>query len=1155
MKAKPLAATMCILLLIGLSTYAAAQAVYGSIHGTVTDSQGALIQNATVTVTSETKGTVFSAKTKENGDYQVLDLIPDTYLVRFEAQGFKSADAKDRRVAADTSPQLNISLAPGDRSETVTVTDATPTLQTDRSDVGTIVNETYLSDLPLQSRNFTELETLLPGAQTVGWQQNSAEDPQGSKQITIDGLLFSGVALTLDGTENQDDVLGLVIINPIPDDVTEAKIATQDYDPESGVALSATIKVQTKSGSNRVHGGAWEYYQSNAELARNPFTQPAGSNIPAATQNIYGGNLGGPIIHNRTFFFAGYQGLRQSIATAQVATVPTVTAKSTCNSSGNCDLSDYLAAFGSSTGQIYDPSTSGTVPFAGNSIPHARVNPKIAAMLAALPDPTVSGAVFNNYSKTGSGTFDSNQYDIRIDDTFSTRIHEFGRYSYFGNAGYGVPLFGNKLGGPGLGSGGFAGKSRIVTQSLALGGDVSVTPSLFSTLRLGYARYAVRNLAFDAGTPDLATQFGLTGLDDGTPFHSGLPTFEVQGMSSLGFGLNVNACNCPLVETEDHFQLVNNWLWSLKSHTIKLGGDLRFARNLRAQGSNDLGFTNSLTSSASGTGGLGLASLLLGEATSYSGTDYASARAFDSKNFQYREFLYGQDVWKISNKLTMSYGLRWSFISPESVNGKGQGALLNPDTGNMQVAGYGPFGMNMGISQNFEFASPTLGLNYQLTPKTVVRGGYGSAYTFAVFGNTFGGTTSNNIPVSASVNAVGSNSHTPGYVIGNPHPTGFFGVLNPNTGTIPLPPGVYGEGRPLHQRIPRVDLWNVAVQRQLSPSTSITAAYVGNKGTHNMGDDAQGENLNELALTANGLTFNPASNSNPAIGENPNLPISPSGDVRRDPLYSKFGWTQQIFWESNDFNSEYDALQLTFEKQMSHDLQFSLDYAFQKSYAYNGDYAAIDRKVEHGLSTDLRVNSLVAYGTYVLPVGRQKLIGKNFSRPVDLLLGGWELSTILHLGSGEPYWPSYQDCGADRDTGPCTPNYVGGHSFTQHAGSFNTITNSVGYFTPVSEMSTNGTQSGPFTRPQLAHFGNIERNSFFGPGVFSDDMTLLKNFKIKETIAAQFRFDAYNAFNHIALGNPNGCVDCSAASGAGGIFGMAPGVNPRQLDFAVRMMF
>ena len=274
------AASSMALLAIGcLLTHAPAraQSVYGSIFGTVTDKTGAVIPGATVTVTDEAKGTVETVVSNGTGDYSIAHLVPDTYDLKVEIKGFKSFVTKGIVVEADAAPKIDASLEiGGGGSETITVdADAIPQLKTDRADVAQTYTATEIEELPIPDHNITNLQLLLPGAVQLGWAHAASENPQGSKQIQIDGQAFGGVNYTLDGTDNQDAILGIIVINPNSESMSEAKLATQNFDAEFGKAVASVETVQTKSGSNSFHGTLFDNRESNANLARDPFTVSA----------------------------------------------------------------------------------------------------------------------------------------------------------------------------------------------------------------------------------------------------------------------------------------------------------------------------------------------------------------------------------------------------------------------------------------------------------------------------------------------------------------------------------------------------------------------------------------------------------------------------------------------------------------------------------------------------------------------------------------------------------------------------------------------------------------------------------------------------------------------------------------------------------------
>src|ERR1700680_1159008 len=342
-------------LLCGLWTpKASAQAVYGSIIGTLTDPAGAALANAKVTATSQSKNTVIETTTNESGNFSVTHLIPDVYTVRIVGPGFKTLETQDITVSADTSTPVNGQFQVGSASEQVEVTAEAPQLKTDRADVSIEFNSKQLAELPIFNRNFQSLELLSPGTQILGWGHAATENPQGSKQIFVNGQHFSGTGFELDGTDNQDPILGIIIVNPSLDSVEETKITTQNYDAEFGKALAGIMTAQTKSGSNSFHGSGYFYDLDPVDPAVNPFSGKASPN----NWKQYGGAVGGPIIKNKLFFFGNYEGTRRTSGVTLKISVPTALVRSTCLTAGspNCNLSEYLNAnLGGGAGLVYNP--------------------------------------------------------------------------------------------------------------------------------------------------------------------------------------------------------------------------------------------------------------------------------------------------------------------------------------------------------------------------------------------------------------------------------------------------------------------------------------------------------------------------------------------------------------------------------------------------------------------------------------------------------------------------------------------------------------------------------------------------------------------------------------------------------------------------------
>ena len=526
-----------LVLLPSLAPSALAQAVYGSIFGTITDNTGAVVPNAQITVTDIAKGTAVQAQSGAGGEYRVQHLIPDSYRVDVEAPGFSKTTTDNVVVYADTSPKVDLQLSVAGTTNTVTVSSGAPLLQTDRAEVSTILNARAVENLPNFNRNFTSFELLTPGTSYIGWSVGEANNPQRSQQIEVNGQLPFATGYELDGTDNQDPIIGVAVINPNLDATSEMKVTSQNYDAEFGKAVAGLVTAQTKSGSNEFHGSAFEYRRSDAQQARDPFSEFArdpltGKYLAPNLHNQFGGSVGGPILKDKLFFFGDYQGLREKTGTATLTTVPTALARTSCTSGGDCNLSEYLQG---GQGQIFDPATNqtaltGRTPFAGNIIPAARLSAPAVNFFKLLPAPNVPGAgIVNNYSASGSGIFDTNQADGRVDYQLSDKLHLFGRYTYFGSNLSGAPFFG-AAGGAGFGSGGFAGTDKARDQSVAAGADYVVSPRWLTDIRFGYLRLHVdengpnfnQPLGNDLGIPnanvgDLALNGGLAAVQHRQP--------------------------------------------------------------------------------------------------------------------------------------------------------------------------------------------------------------------------------------------------------------------------------------------------------------------------------------------------------------------------------------------------------------------------------------------------------------------------------------------------------------------------------------------------------------------------------------------------------------------------------------------------------------
>lgn len=1160
---------------------ASGQAVYGSILGTITDPSGAAVGGAKVTVTSQTKGTSVDTTTNESGNYSVTHLIPDTYKISVEAQGFKTLEFANIQVSVDTGSRVDGQFQVGSTNEQVEVTAEAPQLKTDRADVSIEFNEKYVEDLPIMNRNFTSFELLSPGTQKmVGWSHAATENPQGSQQIFVNGQHFSGTAFELDGTDNQDPILGIIVVNPNLDAIQETKIDLQNYDAEFGKALGGVVTVQTKSGTNDFHGEGFWFRRTDATAARDPFTQYApnpitGKYIPSDKWQQFGGTIGGPIIKDKLFFFADYQATREANGTTNLLTVPTATVESTCNpatSTGICDLSQYLGnEQGGSTGlgilggQVFKPVAGdgglGRTAYANNQIPIGDISAQAAKILAMFPAPTNS-QLFNNYVASGTGSYSQNSFDTRIDYTASQSVQVFGRFSldYFNVSGAGSY---GALEGVGFGPGGLAGSSITHNYSLSTGVTKTFSTSLLGDFRFGYFKYNPRANKPDVGTTPMTNvgipNANLTGSQ--ALFTSGWGGFLLNQTPSTdsansgnfgsptvswGDGLGVGRCNCPLLESEQQFQWVGNITKIHGNHQFKFGADFRYAQNLRvpsdAGRTGDYTFDYRTTSGGptGGVGGLDWATFLLGDVTQVS--RYVST-SLDAAERQHRMFYYGQDTWRATQKLTVNYGLRWEVYFPEYVNGVQKGGFANLVQGEDRVAGVGGIGLNGNINNAWDAFAPRFGVAYQVDQKTVVRMGYGRSFDMGVFGSNFGHTVTQTLPVLAAQLAQGPSQTVPAFTLTQGPPIFNFPTV-PSNGLLPVSgPNCYQQSyivngqntqlcvqphiRPTTQRLPTLDAWNATVQRQLTPSTSINISYVGNKGTHVFAGDGPTYNVNNPSI--NGYCANAGCTA-----------VTPQ--AYRRPYHNAFTYTGYAD-PTNTLANFPGSPGLVPGVLQCCSIDENNYLGNDASSKYNAFQVELERRFSHGLqvlshytfahaykydSSYYADDPRIAYGPDDEVRNHMWVNNVVYALPFgrgQMFAANAHKAEDLIIGgwqiSGTTTWGSGL---------PWTPstNECGGEQDVgvcrpnRGSGSFPLGAGSLQHpvnAPPFVQYFTPLTSlTGPFTDPGVGNLGNVQVYSFRGPRVFYADASILKNFPITEGTKIQFRMDAFNVFNHPVLG-------------------------------------
>lgn len=1132
-------------LVIAVSSSGIAQAVYGTLIGTITDTTGAAVPDATVTATNVGTNVALTAQTNGSGEYTLSNLLPGTYKVVITKTGFKTWTQENVPIGVGRSTTVNATVELGQLTEHVTVTSAPPTIQTDRPGVSTEITSADIEQLPVLNRNFTSFELLVPGSTINNFQHAQTENPQSGLQIDTNGQEFDTTNFILDGMDNTDPVLGIVMINPPIDSVQEFNFTTSNFGAEFAQAGGGVIQLQTKSGTNSLHGSGFEFLRNNVFQARDPFTQTNG--VPKLRWNQFGASIGGPIKKTKTFFFGDYQGTRQRNGGSILTFVPTAAERA-----GDLSAFFFPPAGTIPPVPIYDPTTgnpdgSGRTQFSDpsratasnpsglNIIPAGDIVPQATALLSLLPMPnlTPSDPSAPNYTTSGVQIYDTNQFDVRIDDSLSENLQLFGRYSY-GSYYVNTPGAFQTEGGPQFNGFNFEGISHGLNQNAIGGATWTVSPSFIGDFRAGYTRYRVRVTAPDESA-QLATQLGIPGLNfPSRPDTWGLPDLNIGtsgGNSSVGAFQTGYQCNCPLHETEQEYQGTTNWTKYIGNHSIKFGADLRRRQNLRLPSDQHragvYNFESNVTATAENPdAGLALASFLLGDPSVFNRFSQVSTTQQD---LQWSMYYYASDDWRVTHKLTLTYGLRWdTWFADRSLN-PGQGGRYDVTTNTVYIPGVGGVSLSGNVKTDFKNFSPRLGIAYAFNDRTVVRTGWGRSYFEGNFGWNFNDLDADIYPSIVNQNIAASQTFfpvefTPGAPVNapsfnTPPPAPVFPTI-PASGRFPLPDGISTPNIPTYNQIPYVDSWNLTVERELFTNATLSVGYVGNVGRY--------------------LNF----------GWNLNAPIpGPGSNQSRQPLFLKFGLTQDIFNKCNCSNDNYNALQVKFNKHFSSNYSLLASFTWGRAmdfgewgtptdqYNYHMDYgpASYDRKEVFTLSHVVR-----------LPFGSGQRWYSNPGKVGGLAVSGWEFTGITTAETGMVFSPTISASTLNTFDMGLRPDQTGNpNSGTCVDGS------------PVHTRDCwfNNTVGTVWAVPAPYTFGNARRDSLYGPGFVEMDWGLDKTFALTERFKLQFRWEVFNALNIVNLGNPSGDVTpgSNGAQITSTILSIAPQATMRNMQFGLRL--
>jgi hypothetical protein len=1055
-----------------------AQFELGSIVGSVMDPQKAPVPGATVEIRSLTTNVVRQVTTSDSGEYNSLPLPPGRYQIKVHHEGFRDSKL-DLTLGVSQRLQADISLELGAVTEQVSVSANAATIETASSEIGQVRASKEINDLPLNTRNFTQLVQLAPGVLTgVGGASGllGYTSGRGTNGAVINGAPVEDVTYLIDGINSVDTDAGVLIFFPPVDSIYEFKVQTSSA-PAAYGGGQGIINVTYKSGTNDLHGTAYEFLRNSALDAKNFFDSPT-TPIPPFKLNQFGFNLGGPVVlphvfngKDKLFFFGDYEGKRARQSQTFLSSVPIAPFRT----------GDFSALLPRTV--LLDPRTTPKTPFPGNIIPLSAINPTSARMIALYPEPNLDGQI-TNFLYNPVQTNEVNQFNIRTDyRTEKSAI--FGRFSYE-NADTFNP---GNLPEPAVGAGpGRPGRVVIPSKQVVLSYGRSITPATYFESRVGYARMFQGIYDSDTKFPTIAEDLGIPNANSGGAA-PGLTTTNITGMTGLGDGSG------SLQKVNNNWELDQALSWVRNRHELKFGFDYmsrRFAFFSPGAPSGQYTFSGVYS-------GFGLADFLLGKPI--------SSRLDVSKFFNLQRFYfswYVQDNWRVNSKLSINMGLRNDSITAWKERHNRMAGFV-PENGGMLVpVGTAPFTGDSVLDGRPLQLGPRLGLAYTVTPKTVIRAGGGIFYSFKTV--TSGNSLAKNAPFSGTLVTTNDANN---FASALPISAGFPAArpdLWPYQGT-----GFYYW--PQDSKTSTMYEWNVNIQRELASNMVLSIAYVGGKGTY---VDVVGLNINQAVP-------------------------GPGAVVSRRPYPNLSDSTGVAPWG----NSTYNSLQTTFERRMG-SVRFSTAWTWAHSIddtSGESSNSPIQNSrnlaAQRGSSTfDVR-HKLTISGTYELPVGRGKRWLSSAARPLDWVVGGWQLNNIATLQTGLPFTPVMQTSTLNTGTGSQFPNRIASGELPSDERTINR------WFDPSA-----------FVAPGQYQFGNSGRNILYGPGTKQLDLSLFKSFAIQEHRRLEFRAEAFNALNTPQFNNPN------ASIGFAGVAKITSAGSPtvyqrtsRQIQLALKLYF
>ncbi len=1090
-----------LLLFAGLTAPAAFAQIAADLQGRVADSSGAVIPKARVVLTETATGVQQQTTSSSAGDFLFSHLNPGLYQVQVTAPGFERLSRSGLTATVGQTTRADLVLTLGSEQQVVNVNADAPLLQVATSDIETHIPGTTVVAIPLNSRNFINLATLAPGVAL----------PPGTVLPRINGGRPRTNEYLYDGISALQPEPGQVAFFPIIDGIQEFTIEADNVPAEFGRFNGGVVNVATRSGSNDFHGSLFEFFRNEDLNARNYFATTGRK--PEYRRNLYGGTIGGPVLHDRLFFFGDYQGIKALIGRTVISTIPT--------------LNERKGIF-TGVSKIYNPATTVTTP-AGryirkeftNDVITTPFDPAATALLARFPTPTNLTSAANNYTRTANDSDHQNQFDFRVDGAFRDKDRAFGRYSYFSDVELPVtplPDGSGAVTGSVIGTGGVVGLSHVLGQQAVFDETHTFTAHLLNDVHLGYTRRGNTIVGPELSTTASAA-LGIPGIPTNAAFNNALPLFTFTGFQQLG----------PTANTFSQYQ-TGVWqttemlVYTRGRHAFKAGADLRFYQLNAISPANPTGsfaFTTTGTNTQSATaaatsGGNAVASFLLGQVDTFS-IDLQESTIRPRDHIQ-EYFL--QDDWRVTDRLTLNIGGRWTLHSP-STEKNNQGAVFNLQTQLLDYAGQDG-NPRSARELHYDNVAPRLGFTFLAAPRTVIRSGYG-----IVFIDQSGITTPFTLPQFPFIQNVQQRTQDS---VNAP----FALSKGPTVAPIPftanagLGQSVYTANRTAGSGY--VQQWNLAVQRQVTNNLSLDVAYVGSHIVHVGIPDSNINQLTESQL-AEGLT-NPAALTaqvaNPYYGQIPISSTIGGKTVAAAQLLKSYPRFQNVAtYRNNSGTTNYDALEVKVEQRVTHGLYFLFAYTHSKliddassvfsstvlSSPNSSSLIAADTfrpYLERDSSNGDMPNVTSLAATYDLPAGR----GHRFasSGVQNLVLGGWALNTIMSLQSGMPVTVT-QATNFNAFAGFVLqrPNLVANPSLAPNLR------------TPAHYFNTAAFATAPeFT------IGDASRNPVRGPAFRDLDIALVKHTRVAEKSDVEFRAEVFNVTNTPAFAQPNGSFGAAA---------------------------